>query len=344
MRRALLIASLAVVAALVSGAAGLAWLRGYLASPLAIPAGDYTLQIDPGMPLSAVTARLADEDVLRHPRVLALWGRWTGDAGRIRAGEYRLMQGLTPGGLLEQLVKGQVLLHSLTLVEGWNVREIMQAISRHPALVRTLQTDEPDQLASELDLEFKSAEGAFFPDTYHFTRGTPDRELLGRAHATLMTQLDEAWTSRDPEVPLASAYELLILASIVEKETALASERPLIAGVFSRRLQRGMRLQTDPSVIYGLGRKFDGNLTRAHLAADTPWNTYTRDGLPPTPIAAAGAGALRAAARPAAGGSLYFVATGEGDGSHTFSDTLEQHNRAVRAYLARLRQRNQRSR
>ena len=331
-----------------SGAGGALWLRNYISSPLAIPADGYRLGIAPGTAWSAVTRRLEDDGITPWGWVLRATAQLSGQAGRIQAGEYALAPGLTPGSLLEQLVEGRVVLHKFTLVEGWSVRDIMQAISAEPALKKTLESTQAGssaaevtrELARELDLPWQSAEGAFLPETYLYARDTTDREMLFRAHTALKDKLAQAWARRNPALPLGTPYELLILASIVERETAQASERPLIAGVFVQRLRKGMRLQTDPTVIYGLGRGFNGNLTRVDLLTDTPWNTYTRDGLPPSPIAAPSAAALEATSRPADTDFLFFVATGDGDGSHRFTATLREHEAAVRDYLAALNQRN----
>lgn len=333
---------LLIIIAIVSAVAGGGYLllERYLETPLAIAEEGHQLDIAPGTSFAAVTRRLVDEEVARLGPVLAAHARFTGDARRIKAGEYLLPAGTTPRTLLSQLVSGRVVLHRLTLVEGWTLRDILGALRAEPALRPTLTGNDPGEVAQELELPFDSAEGAFLPETYFFPRGTTDRELLLRAHDALKQQLDRAWTARTPDLPLQSPYELLILASIVERESALASERPLIAGVFVRRLRIGMRLQTDPTVIYGLGERFDGNLRRVDLETDTPWNTYTRGGLPPTPIAAASKEALDAAATPADGTALYFVATGKGDGSHRFSDNLSQHQAAVREYLVTLRRQN----
>ncbi len=330
------------------GAAGALWLRDYVVSPLAIPAGGYRLDIAPGTAWAAVARQLEDDGITSWGWVLRASAQLTGQAGRIQAGEYDLTPGLTPRSLLAQLVEGRVVLHKFTLVEGWSVRDVLQAIRAEPALEKTLvanqagsnSADLTRELARELDLPWQSAEGAFLPETYLYARGTTDRAILARAHTALKDKLAVAWATRDPALPLGSPYALLTLASIVERETALARERPLIAGVFVQRLRKGMRLQTDPTVIYGLGQGFDGNLTRVDLRTDTPWNTYTRDGLPPTPIAAPSAAALEATSRPADTDFLFFVATGDGDGSHRFTATLSEHEAAVRDYLAALNQRN----
>ena len=345
MRRSLLIAVLIMGGAVAGGSL---WVRNYLATPLLVPEQGYRLTIAPGTSWSAVASHLAADGITPWAEVLRACGRLTGQAGRIQAGEYDLLPGTTPTSLLEQLVAGKVVLHKLTIVEGWSAAEIVSAIRADPALKATLKPIRnvpvgatlAADLARELNLPWPSAEGAFLPETYLFASGTTDKEVLARAHAALRDRLDEAWAARRPDLPLKSPYELLILASIVERETALARERPQIAGVFIRRLKRGMRLQTDPTVIYGLGSSFDGNLTRVDLATDTPWNTYTRDGLPPTPIATASRAAIDAASRPADDDALFFVASGKGDGSHRFTANLQDHEAAVRAYLTELRRRD----
>ncbi len=331
MRRSSLIA--VVLAVVLAAGAGL-WARNYLRTPLAIPVAGYRLDVAPGTAWSGVARQLADDGITRRPGILTVYGRLTGESGRIKAGEYQVSPGATPASLLRELVAGRVILHKATLVEGWSLRDTLRALGSQPVLKQTLKATEAADLARELGLPWSSAEGAFLPETYLFSRDTTDREILLRAHTALTERLNQAWESRQPDLPLANPYELLILASIVERETALATERPLIAGVFVRRLRLGMRLQTDPTVIYGLGSRFDGNLTRRHLETDSPWNTYTRAGLPPTPIALPGGAAIDAAARPADGSALYFVATGDGDGSHRFSATLRDHEAAVRDYLA----------
>ncbi|MDH3420172.1 MAG: endolytic transglycosylase MltG, partial [Gammaproteobacteria bacterium] len=228
--------------------------------------------------------------------------------------------------------------HQIAVIEGWRFEELRRALRAHPAVIPSAL--ESDEVMEALGAPGIHPEGQFAPDTYSFARGTPELEILEQAHRALQDQLAMVWSQRSPVVAVETPYEALILASIIEKETALTTERRQISGVFSRRLQRGMRLQTDPTVIYGLGADFDGNLRRADLDRDTPYNTYTRRGLPPTPIALAGSDALRAAVDPDESLALYFVATGLADGSHTFSATLEEHNQAVAAYLRRLRTRD----
>jgi UPF0755 protein len=325
---------------LIAAVLGSALLYGWsvLNQPLSIAQDGEWLEVAPGSSLSAISRELGARDVVEHPSVLRYFGRLRGDATRIQAGEYRLLPGLTSRTLLDQLVEGQVYLHQLAVIEGWRFEELRGALRAHPAVIPSGL--EADEIMAALGASGVHPEGQFAPDTYSFPRGTPEIEILEQAYLSLQAQLAEIWNARSPVVAVETPYEALILASIIEKETALATERRQISGVFSRRLQRGMRLQTDPTVIYGLGDDFDGNLRRADLARDTPYNTYTRRGLPPTPIALAGGDALRAAVDPDESLALYFVATGLGDGSHTFSATLEEHNRAVSAYLQRLRTRD----
>ena len=336
MMRRLFLAALVMV---IAGAGVAFWFDSALNDPLTVPEEGYTLEVIRGSSLRAVADDLGDAGVLGHPRVLSLYGRLTGLAARMQAGEYELEPGTTSATLLEQLVAGRVRLHTLTILEGWTVWELLASLAKHPALVATLDVSTPEELAQAMALDYPHAEGWFFPDTYRFPRGTTDVEFLRVAHELMETKLAAAWASRSIGTDLADPYQALILASIVERESALDSERSRIAGVFVRRLARGMRLQTDPTVIYGLGIDFDGNLTRRDLGTDTPYNTYTRKGLPPTPIALPGESALYAAVHPDSGNALYFVATGHDDGSHAFTETLEEHNAAVARYLKELRRR-----
>jgi UPF0755 protein len=313
----------------------LAWRE--LNAPLAVPADGVTFEVASGTPAWRVTENLAERGLLAEPWLLALYARATGDATRIRAGEYRLEPGTTPVSLLTKLVAGDVLLHQLTIVEGARFADVLAALRSHPAIA--VSSLDGAAIMAALGAPGVHPEGQFFPDTYRFPRGTADLDVLRQAHTALVTHLEAAWNARAPNIAIATPYEALILASIVEKETALATERGRIAGVFHQRLRRNMRLQTDPTVIYGLGAAFDGNLRRQDLERDTPYNTYTRGGLPPTPIALPGLGALEAAVMPEISDAVYFVATGRGDGSHAFSATLEEHERAVREYLRELRSR-----
>lgn len=293
--------------------------------------------VPPGSSLGGVAARLADEGLLRHPESWVRLARRERLAGRLRAGEFEVLPGTTPRQLLEQVVAGRVLLHSLTLPEGWTVRQALEALRQHEAIEVTPVTADESALAQALGVGDRPLEGMLFPDTYLFPRGTKDVEVLRQAHQRLAQELEAAWAARAEDIPIDSPYEALILASIVEKETGVRDERPRIAGVFANRLRLGMRLQTDPTVIYGLGPAFDGNLRRRDLERDTPYNTYTRFGLPPTPIALAGREAMRAAVAPAETEALYFVATGLGDGRHRFARSLAEHNDNVARYIAALR-------
>jgi len=258
-------------------------------------------------------------------------------AEHIKVGEYALEAGLTPRQLLTRMREGKVINYRFTIVEGWSMRELRAALTRATPLLQTLSALDDAALMAELGRPGLHPEGRFLPETYTYVRGDSDLDLLRRAAAALERELSTAWQARAPDLPLTSPDEALILASIIEKETGIASERAQIAGVFTRRLKIGMRLQTDPTVIYGMGSAYHGNLRRVDLQADTPYNTYTRAGLPPTPIAMPGAAALHAAVHPAAGDTLYFVAVGDGSGRHVFSRTLAEHNRAVAAYVRRYR-------
>lgn len=297
------------------------------------------VEVLPGTGANKLAAQLADIGVLRSPRIWAWYARLSGKAGQLRAGEYELPADVTPLELMDLFVAGKIKLHAFTILEGWTVWEVLAALRAHPAIGQTLdETVNPEQLSAELGLPYPNAEGLFYPDTYNFPKGATDVSVLQQA-ATLMEQeLNSAWNNRSDRAGLLkNPYELLILASIVERETAVDDERAEVAGVFMRRLEKRMRLQTDPTVIYGIGPEFNGNITRRDLKTDTPYNTYTRSGLPPTPIGMPARQSLLAAGNPDIGTSLYFVAVGDGSGRHVFNDTLQGHNLAVAAYLRRLR-------
>ena len=326
----------AIGAALASSAAALAALAWReLNAPLPIAAEGAWIEVTSGTSLRRVTRALAERGLLDSPWLLAAYGRATGEATRIHAGEYLVLPGTTPVSLLAKLVRGEVYLHQVTIVEGTRFADLLTAVRSHPAIAAG--SLDGAAIMAALGAPEVHPEGQFFPDTYRFPKGTLDIEILRLAHDALSSRLEVAWRSRAPDLVLQNSYEALILASIIEKETALASERPRIAGVHAR-LRRNMRLQTDPTVIYGLGERFDGNLRKTDLLADAPYNTYTRGGLPPTPICLPGrAASIAAAVAPEISDAIYFVATGNGDGSHYFSATLEEHERAVRAYLRQLR-------
>ncbi|MGF1527472.1 MAG: endolytic transglycosylase MltG [Candidatus Competibacterales bacterium] len=316
--------------AMVVAAAGFAQYQAVLDSPLDLPADGATLEVPSGQAFATLARELETRGWLRDAAYLRLHGRLSGLATRIQAGEYALAPTTTPRQLLAMLATGQVRLHALTVVEGWTFAQLRAAVAAHPKLRPTLAGLDASAIMARLGRPGEHPEGRFFPDTYYFPANTTDLAFLRRAYATMEERLAATWAQRSPDLPLETPYQALILASIIEKETGQAGERAEIAGVFVRRLRKGMRLQTDPTVIYGLGDAFDGNLTRAHLRQDTPYNTYTRHGLTPTPIALPGAAALAAAVNPAPGDTYYFVA--RGDGSHAFSRTLQEHNRAVRRY------------
>ncbi|MDX1655476.1 MAG: endolytic transglycosylase MltG [Candidatus Competibacteraceae bacterium] len=334
MKRLLGIFLLLLVAALaVTGFALYTDYRTFLDRPLTLPEAGLDYTVPRGASITGLARDLEQQGVLDRALYLQAHARLEQLASRIQAGDYHIESGTTPRQLLRQWVEGRVIQHSLTVVEGWTFRQMLEAIRRHPQLEQTLSGLSGAQIMARLGHPGEHPEGRFFPDTYLFPKGTTDLAFLERAYKAMEQRLSQAWARRDPDLPLDSPYQALILASIIERETGVPEERPQIGGVFIRRLNRGMRLQTDPTVIYGLGEEFDGNLRRRDLRSDTPYNTYTRGGLPPTPIALPGAGALAAAVNPAPGTSLYFVA--RGDGSHVFSDTLREHNRAVREYQLR---------
>ncbi|MGV8961695.1 MAG: endolytic transglycosylase MltG [Stenotrophomonas sp.] len=259
-------------------------------------------------------------------------------AGKLKVGEYSLEPAPSPRELLLRMRQGKVLQYRVTIVEGWNIRQLRAALNRAQPLLHKTTAMGDSELMDALGFAGQHPEGRFLPETYVYQRGDSDLDVLKRAHAAMEQALASAWESRADDLPLASPYELLTLASIIEKETGLAAERPQIAGVFMRRLKLGMRLQTDPTVIYGIGSSYDGNIRKSHLTTDTPYNTYTRAGLTPTPIAMPGRAALQATAQPAPGTALYFVAIGDGSGGHAFSASYAEHTAAVDRYLQRLRQ------
>jgi len=309
----------------------------FLHSPLDIAESGVGFEIKSGSTFRTVGNDLAAAGIVEQPTWLRWYARVSGKASRIHAGEYLIESGTTPAQLVELFVSGAVRLYSFTIVEGWTYRELLSALAADPVVQKTMEYDDWPSLLEQFGDRTGHPEGLFLPETYRFPKDTRDVDLLRQAYDLLQQTLADEWRDREADLPIDSAYEALVLASIIEKETALASERPRISGVFVRRLQRRMRLQTDPTVIYGIGTEFNGNLTRRDLKTDTPYNTYTRHGLPPTPIALAGKAAIRAALHPASGSEVFFVATALGDGSHKFSDTKEQHDAAVQEYLVRLR-------
>ena len=323
----LLIVSL-LLAMLSAGAA--AW---WLQRPL-VPASasqPLELTVSPGMAPRRVAEALAEAGAQTPALALFAWFRISGQARDIKAGSYEFEPGSTPRSLLDKLVRGEQALRSLVLLEGWNIREVLQAVRASPDLKQDLDGLSEAQIMERIGFAGRHPEGRFFPDTYRMVKNAPASTVLRQAALAMDQRLADAWAQRSATTPLRSPQDALILASIVEKETGLESDRGQIAGVFSNRLRIGMRLQTDPTVIYGLGERFDGNLRRIDLQTDTPYNTYTRAGLPPTPIAMPGWNSLLAAVQPEATRALYFVS--RGDGSSQFSATLAEHNAAVRRFI-----------
>ena len=294
------------------------------------PTSTIIFEIQPGASLNQISARLDESGLLAYPGMFTLWARISGVADQLKAGEYEIANSLTPRQLLDELVSGNIKQYQLTLVEGWTTQEALNAIWSSPGIEKKIDSLSMSELANFLDLDFEHAEGLFFPDTYNYTKGTTDADILLRAHQRLLEILATVWEDRVGALPLETPYAALILASIIEKESSQQSERGDIAGVFIRRLEQRMRLQSDPTIIYGLRERFDGNLTRANIDEQTAYNTYRINGLPPTPIALPGRASIEASVNPTASDYLYFVATG--DGSHYFSSTLEEHNEAVQRF------------
>nr|WP_305790501.1 endolytic transglycosylase MltG [Polaromonas sp. JS666] len=311
--------------------AGLWWLHEPIPLRLAPGSQVVDLEIEPGTPASGVADVIVASGADVPAVLLHAWFRFSGQGRLIKAGSYELAPGTTPQKLLSMLVRGDQALKSVTLVEGWTFNQVRAALQKAEQLSPDTLNLAPEAIMEKLGKPGVHPEGRFFPDTYTYAKGSSDLAVLKRAARAMDKRLDAAWSLRNPDTPLKTADEALILASIVEKETGKPSDRPQIGGVFSNRLRLGMLLQTDPTVIYGLGSKFDGNLRKRDLLADTPYNTYTRAGLPPTPIAMPGRAALLAAVQPAPTKAIYFVA--RGDGSSQFSSSLDEHNRAVNKYI-----------
>ncbi|MGH8807336.1 MAG: endolytic transglycosylase MltG [Noviherbaspirillum sp.] len=286
--------------------------------------------IQAGSSVRSSTRQIADAGIPVNPALLEILARLSGDSATLKAGNYELKPGTTPLALIRQLVRGEFAQEVLAIIEGWTFRQMRQAIAAHPALKHDTVALSDNELMARISPDYKLPEGLFFPDTYLFAKGASDLQIYRQAHTLMLKRLIEAWSRRAPSVPYQSPYEALIMASIIEKETGQKSERDMIAAVFVNRLKQGMRLQTDPTVIYGMGDKFQGNIRKRDLETDTPYNTYTRRGLPPTPIALPGAESLDAAMNPANSNVLYFVSNG--NGSSVFSTNLADHNRAVNKY------------
>jgi UPF0755 protein len=336
MRRLLLSLVVLVLLLAVGAMAAVWWVGGYVNQPLH-NAEALIVDVPAGSNLRSVARELHGQNALSHPQVWVAYARYKGLANKIHAGEYEIPPGSTPTAVLDRLVRGDVILRGVTVVEGTTFRDLLSTLAGEQRLKQTVPSLADEELMARLGAPNVAPEGQFFPDTYRFASGTADIDILRRAYNEMQKRLQAAWESRAPDLPLETPYQALVLASIVEKETALPAERPRIAGVFIRRLRTGMRLQSDPTVIYGLGVAYDGDIRTRDLRGDTPFNTYTRDGLPPTPIALPGEESLRAVTQPDDTGAIFFVATGEPDGSHYFSKTLEEHNDAVKRFLARTR-------
>ena len=312
-------------------AALLAGYIGYYATcPLTLPALPFEFSLKQGASLKAAAHQLQQEGALPNERIFVWLARLLGRSAQIKAGNYELETAVTPLELLNMLTKGRVTQSELSIIEGWTFSQFRAALNANPDIRHDSATLSEAEILQRLGVPERQVEGLFFPDTYYFASGASDLALLKRAYQTMQKHLLESWQTREPGLPLDSPYQALILASIVEKETGQARDRDMIAAVFVNRLRKGMLLQTDPTVIYGIGEKFDGNLRKRDLLADTSYNTYIREGLPPTPIALPGLASLQATLHPARTDALYFVA--RGDGSSEFSGTLEQHNRAVNKY------------
>jgi UPF0755 protein len=326
--RLLMLALLAVVVAL---SAAVWWLYSPITLNVSAPSQVLDLEIEPGTRPAQVAEAAVASGALVNAQLLQLWFRFSGQARQIKAGSYEITPGTTPRGLLTMLVRGDQTLKSITLVEGWSFQQVRTALQKAELLAPDSIGLEPEIIMQKLGRAGVHPEGRFFPDTYTYSKGSSDMAVLQRAAKAMDKRLAAAWSLRNPDTPLKSPEQALILASIVEKETGKPSDRAQIAGVFANRLRIGMLLQTDPTVIYGMGDRFDGNIRKRDLQQDTPYNTYTRAGLPPTPIAMPGKAALLAAVQPMPTKALYFVA--RGDGTSQFSATLDEHNRAVNKYI-----------
>jgi UPF0755 protein len=326
MKRWFTLFALAILLA-VGAAASIYW---WLLRPLDLAQDTIEVSIEPGTTPREVAQAWVQAGVIESPWLLYQWFRWSGESRKIRAGSYAIERGTNAVALLHKMVRGEETLATVRFIEGWTFRQMRAELARTPALKQATASWSDAQVMAAMGASELHPEGRFFPDTYAFSKGASDLVVLKRAFATMQRKLDGAWAQRLPDTPLKSPAEALILASIVEKETGSPGERGMVASVFTNRLRSGMPLQTDPAVIYGMGERFDGNLRKRDLLADTPYNTYVRGGLPPTPIAMPGAASLLAAVKPQPTRALYFVS--RGDGSSEFSETLAAHNRAVDKY------------
>jgi UPF0755 protein len=319
-----------IISTIVIGAAAVGGFTYWTKQPITTAEPPIPFTVAPGSSVGAAAQQIAAAGVPVNPFLFSMLARVTQKSSRIKAGSYELKPDTTPRRLIDQLVRGEFAQESLTIIEGWTFRQMRQAIAASKGLKHDTANLSDTELMAKISPEFKAPEGLFFPDTYLFAKGVSDLQIYKQAHTMLINHLSAAWEKRDPSLPYANPYQALIMASIVEKETGQKSERAMIAGVFVNRLKIGMLLQTDPTVIYGMGEKYDGKIRKRDLETDTPYNTYTRAGLPPTPIALPGVQSLAAALGPAKTDALYFVS--RGDGTSKFSGNLPDHNRAVNQY------------
>ncbi|CAM8353861.1 COG1559 Aminodeoxychorismate lyase [Candidatus Methylopumilus universalis] len=308
----------------------LAWIIHFLVTPLHINKSDLAIEIEPGSSLKAIAFQLVDEKILNEPWRFILLSKALGQSTKLRPGNYNLNPNITPYQLLKSFVEGRATEGSITFIEGQDFNSMLDKIKANDNIKKTMKLYDTKAIASAVGIPYESVEGQFFPDTYYFSRNTSDIEILKRAYKAMQKKLDYEWARRAEEVPYKNSYEALTMASIIEKETGKSIEANLISGVFIHRLSIKMKLQSDPTVIYGLGKKFTGDITKKDLLTDTPYNTYTREGIPPAPITMPGLISIRAALHPTKTEALYFV--GKGDGSHYFSTNLSEHNSAVRKY------------
>lgn len=327
MRKILWNAAALALVGILALAGAMAW---FACSPLNLSASPLEFSIKRGSGLRSATRQMIDAGIGLWSRPFELMGRLTSNQANIKAGSYEVSAGITPWDLMQKITQGEFAQSEIVFIEGWTFRQLRAALDSHPSVRHDTSGLRDAEVMRRVSAEGSPPEGMFFPDTYLFGKGESDLAILARAYRTMQKQLQSAWQQRRPDLPISTPYEALILASIVEKETGQASEREIIAGVFTNRLRTGMLLQTDPTVIYGLGDKFDGNLRKRDLMKDAPFNTYTRAGLPPHPIGMPGQASLLAAVNPAKTDALYFVA--RGDGTSQFSRSLDEHNRAVAKY------------
>lgn len=328
---------LLILLVLAAGVAAAGWYKYqyFLSDPLVFQPAKKIFLLEKGWSARRLSAELVSQGVLSdkaNKLLFDVYSRQSGEAARIQAGEYELRSGLTPPELLQIFIAGQVTQYQISIIEGWNYKRLLQVLKDDERLVQTLEGLSGEQIMEKLGAKGTHPEGQFLPDTYSFVKNTTDLDVLRMSHKALKETLANEWAGKAKDSLLKTSYEALIMASIIEKETAAAEERPKISGVFNLRIQKGMKLQTDPTVIYGMGDAYKGNIRRRDLTTDTPYNTYTRKGLPPTPIALAGRDAINAAVNPEKGKELFFVAKGDSSGTHKFSVTVKEHNAAVRKY------------